>query len=323
MGFSQMTPVQASVIPLALKNKDLLVEAVTGSGKTLSYVLPIIERLIRHETNAGRPLRKNEVFAIVVAPTRELAIQIWEVFELFFGWLRREAEVADAAKEEEDAEDSKNDGAEDGDDVPTSHVYPAPLLLVSGQKTSSSNPPPPSPIIVATPGRLASYLSSTTPSPSLVVSSYAKSNRLLSLASFDTLILDEADSLLSSPDHMRSMRAIWSVLPRLRRNWLFSATMMDVLKEDLGGIESAGLRNLVRVVVRVERKRKGEAEAEEQGLVKRRKEEDTDVAKKADKERRTPVSLQNTYLLCNQSEKTLQLIRLLKYETAREVRASS
>jgi ATP-dependent RNA helicase DDX55/SPB4 len=262
-------------------------QAVTGSGKTLSYVLPIIERLIRHETNTGRPLRKNEVFAIVVAPTRELAIQIWEVFEVFFAWLRREAEIAAAANEEQDTQDEEKETAGDGDEIQTSHVYPAPLLLVSGQKTSSSNPPPPSPIIVATPGRLSSYLSSTTPSPSLVVSSYAKSNRLLSLTSFDTLILDEADSLLSSPDHMRSMRAIWSVLPRLRRNWLFSATMMDVLKEDLGGIESAGLRNLVRVVVRVERKRKGEAE--EQGLVKRRKEEETEAAKKADKERRTPV----------------------------------
>jgi superfamily II DNA/RNA helicase len=225
------------------------------------------------------------VFSIVVAPTRELAIQIWEVFEVFFGWLRREAEVAAAAKEEQ--EDAEIKPESEDDEVVTTHVYQSPLLLVSGQKTSSSNPPPPSPIIVATPGRLSSYLSSTTPSPSLVISSYAKSNRLLSLTSFDTLILDEADSLLSSPDHLRSMRLIWGVLPRLRRNWLFSATMMDVLKEELGGIESAGLRNLVRVVVRVERKRKGEAE--EDGLVKRRKEDESEAAKKADKERRTPV----------------------------------
>lgn len=75
--FTGLTPVQASVIPLAIaKNKDLLVEAVTGSGKTLAYIVPILERLIRREQElkdergGERGLRKNEVFAIVVAPTR-------------------------------------------------------------------------------------------------------------------------------------------------------------------------------------------------------------------------------------------------------------
>ena len=61
-----MTPVQASTIPLFLKNKDVVVEAVTGSGKTLAFVIPIIERLIRRETR----LRRDELGALVISPTR-------------------------------------------------------------------------------------------------------------------------------------------------------------------------------------------------------------------------------------------------------------
>jgi len=66
MGFSQMTPVQASTIPLFMKHKDVVVEAVTGSGKTLAFVIPVIERLIRREAR----LKRNEIGALVISPTR-------------------------------------------------------------------------------------------------------------------------------------------------------------------------------------------------------------------------------------------------------------
>jgi len=71
LGYPQMTPVQASTIPLFLKNKDVVVEAVTGSGKTLAFVIPIIERLIRRETR----LRRDEVGALVISPTRYAKVQ--------------------------------------------------------------------------------------------------------------------------------------------------------------------------------------------------------------------------------------------------------
>ena len=45
MKFEQMTPVQASAIPLFLSHKDVVAEAVTGSGKTLAFVIPILEIL--------------------------------------------------------------------------------------------------------------------------------------------------------------------------------------------------------------------------------------------------------------------------------------
>jgi len=66
MGHAQMTPVQASTIPLFMRNKDVIVEAVTGSGKTLAFVIPVLERLIRREAR----LRKNEVGALIISPTR-------------------------------------------------------------------------------------------------------------------------------------------------------------------------------------------------------------------------------------------------------------
>jgi hypothetical protein len=66
MGHTQMTPVQASTIPLFMGHKDVVVEAVTGSGKTLAFVIPTLEKLLRRET----PLKKNEIGALVISPTR-------------------------------------------------------------------------------------------------------------------------------------------------------------------------------------------------------------------------------------------------------------
>ncbi|XP_077593939.1 ATP-dependent RNA helicase DDX55 [Stigmatopora nigra] len=77
--FTHMTPVQAACIPLFMSNKDVAAEAVTGSGKTLAFVIPILEILLRREEK----LKKMQVGALVVTPTRELAVQIGEVIERF------------------------------------------------------------------------------------------------------------------------------------------------------------------------------------------------------------------------------------------------
>lgn len=77
--FAQMTPVQATTIPLFLSNKDVAVEAVTGSGKTLAFLVPLLEILLKRE----EPLTKYAVGAIVISPTRELATQIYHVLEHF------------------------------------------------------------------------------------------------------------------------------------------------------------------------------------------------------------------------------------------------
>uniref|UniRef100_A0A2K5EHV9 ATP-dependent RNA helicase n=1 Tax=Aotus nancymaae TaxID=37293 RepID=A0A2K5EHV9_AOTNA len=79
LGFPYMTPVQSATIPLLMRNKDVAAEAVTGSGKTLAFVIPILEILLRREEK----LKKSQVGAIIITPTRELAIQIDEVLSHF------------------------------------------------------------------------------------------------------------------------------------------------------------------------------------------------------------------------------------------------
>jgi hypothetical protein len=68
MGFTRMTPVQASAIPLFMAHKDVVVEAVTGSGKTLSFLIPVVEKLLRLED----PIKKHHIGAIVISPTRSV-----------------------------------------------------------------------------------------------------------------------------------------------------------------------------------------------------------------------------------------------------------
>src|SRR5208282_5633577 len=72
-GFVQPTPVQAQAIEPALAGKDLVATAQTGTGKTLAFVLPLLHLL---ETEPRRP----GVRAVILTPTRELAMQIHEVF---------------------------------------------------------------------------------------------------------------------------------------------------------------------------------------------------------------------------------------------------
>ena len=75
MRFQEMTPVQALSIPPILKGRDIIACAQTGSGKTIAYVLPILNKL----SKGGYP--ENAVNAIIMAPTRELAQQIDQQIE--------------------------------------------------------------------------------------------------------------------------------------------------------------------------------------------------------------------------------------------------
>jgi ATP-dependent RNA helicase DeaD len=72
-GYLEPTPVQAGVIPHALKGDDMMGQARTGTGKTAAFALPILERIDSRERGAG-------VRALVLVPTRELAVQVREEF---------------------------------------------------------------------------------------------------------------------------------------------------------------------------------------------------------------------------------------------------
>ena len=74
--YSQPTAIQKKAIPLVLKRNDVLGSAQTGTGKTAAFALPILHHLINERTN-------NKIRALVVTPTRELAIQIGENFTIY------------------------------------------------------------------------------------------------------------------------------------------------------------------------------------------------------------------------------------------------
>lgn len=75
-GYQQPTPIQQQTIPYVLDGRDVLGCAQTGTGKTAAFALPILQRLNRPV--AGRPIR-----ALILTPTRELALQIYDNFVLY------------------------------------------------------------------------------------------------------------------------------------------------------------------------------------------------------------------------------------------------
>ncbi len=187
-GFERSTPVQASTIPLLCSHKDVSVEACTGSGKTLAFVLPMVEILAR----ARKELRRYEVGAVVVSPTRELARQIHEVATPFVKTLARGGD------------------ASDGEELS--------MLLVGGTdvakdvaKFAATSPL----VLVATPGRLWDVM---------------QRSRELDGKKCELLILDEADRLLGM-GFMATLNNIISRLPKQRRTGLFSATQTEEVSE--------------------------------------------------------------------------------------------
>ena len=72
LGYKKPTPIQLKAIPLVLQGEDLLAEAQTGTGKTASFALPIIQKLSQSEPSP----EYRHIRALVLAPTRELAIQV-------------------------------------------------------------------------------------------------------------------------------------------------------------------------------------------------------------------------------------------------------
>ncbi|OOZ66868.1 RNA helicase [Solemya velum gill symbiont] len=73
-GFDYCTPIQAETLPLALAGQDIAGQAQTGTGKTAAFLLATFQHLLTHPAKENR--RKNQPRALMLAPTRELAVQI-------------------------------------------------------------------------------------------------------------------------------------------------------------------------------------------------------------------------------------------------------
>ena len=76
-GYSRPTPIQAQAIPVVLQGRDVMGAAQTGTGKTAGFSLPIIQLLLAHASSSMSPAR-HPVRALILTPTRELAVQVAE-----------------------------------------------------------------------------------------------------------------------------------------------------------------------------------------------------------------------------------------------------
>ena len=74
LGYETPTPIQANSIPILLEGHDLLAQAQTGTGKTAAFALPILSHV---------DVSQREPQALIMAPTRELAIQVAEAFQSY------------------------------------------------------------------------------------------------------------------------------------------------------------------------------------------------------------------------------------------------
>ncbi|ABN67277.2 ATP-dependent RNA helicase DBP7 (DEAD-box protein 7) [Scheffersomyces stipitis CBS 6054] len=200
--FKNPTKVQKSVIPTMLSTeRDLFIKAQTGSGKTLSFLLPIFHKLMmenKHKIN-----RDSGLFAVILTPTRELATQIYGVLETLTRCYH--------------------------------HIVPG--IVIGGEKKKSEkarirkgvN------ILVGTPGRLADHMENT---ESLDISQLRwlildEGDKLVELG-FEETITKITNLITRNSQIMESMHK-WQGLPVRRINLLCSATMQNNV-EKLGSI---------------------------------------------------------------------------------------
>lgn len=176
MGFRNATPIQQQAIPLISEKKDLIACAQTGTGKTGAYLLPIMNMISSTETRHNNTL--------ILAPTRELAQQI----DLQVEALSYFTNISSLTVY----------GGGDG-------------IAYEQQKRSMREGVD---IIIATPGRLISHLSSGT----------------LKLDQLQHLVLDEADRMLDMGFYDDIMKIV-SYLPKKRQTVLFSATMPPKIRK--------------------------------------------------------------------------------------------
>lgn len=213
MKFDKITKVQNVVIPNFIKNRDVIVKSCTGSGKTLSYLIPVFQKLLDflenemkdevQETEKGFSIEtssviKNKILALIVLPTRELAMQVNAILTKFI--CRMKFSFA---------------------------------LFIGGRKLQKDldklDKAIPN-IIVATPGRIFDL--------------DEKFN--FSFRDLRILILDEADKMLELGFEFK-LNLLLGKLPKQRRTGLFSATINSQIENMI----KIGMQNPIFVDVKI------------------------------------------------------------------------
>ena len=92
-GYETPSPIQASAIPPVLEGRDLMGCAQTGTGKTAAFALPMLDRL-----SGAAPRKKGAIRALILTPTRELALQIGESFAAYGKYLKLRSTVISSGR---------------------------------------------------------------------------------------------------------------------------------------------------------------------------------------------------------------------------------
>jgi len=198
MGYTKPTPIQEQAIPIILENKDIIACAQTGTGKTAAYVLPLIHKILNTETR--------HINTLVLAPTRELALQIDQQIE-GLAYYTGVSSIAVYGGGDGNVWDQQKKAIKQGVDI-----------------------------IIATPGRLISFLTSGA----------------MKMEHLEHLVLDEADRMLDMGFYDDIIRII-SYLPEKRQTLLFSATMPPKIRTLANKI----LKNPVQVNIAISKPAEG------------------------------------------------------------------
>ncbi|MDN3380660.1 MULTISPECIES: DEAD/DEAH box helicase [unclassified Pseudoalteromonas] len=180
--YTQPTPIQAKAIPSILAGSDLIAGANTGSGKTATFALPMLQTLFLAQGANKAPSKGNFVSGLILVPTRELATQ-----------------VADSVK----SYSANFNGA-----IKAVAVFGGVSVNTQMQALRGG-----ADIIVATPGRLLDLISSNA----------------IKLDKVSTLVLDEADRMLSL-GFTEELAELLALMPAKKQTMLFSATFPEQVK---------------------------------------------------------------------------------------------
>ena len=180
--YQQPTPIQAQAIPSVLAGRDLIAGANTGSGKTATFALPMLQKLRANISSSSKSNKGNFVTGLILVPTRELAKQV--------------------------ADSIKSYAVHFNGEIKTVAVFGG--VSVNKQMLTLRGG---SDILVATPGRLLDLISSNA----------------IKLDRVNTLVLDEADRMLSL-GFAEELTALLALMPTKKQTLLFSATFPEQVK---------------------------------------------------------------------------------------------
>ncbi|KAI9336560.1 P-loop containing nucleoside triphosphate hydrolase protein [Obelidium mucronatum] len=224
MQIGSPTLVQAACIPIALLGKDIMARARTGSGKTLAYLLPVVHKILLAKEADSST---KAIRALIIVPTRELAHQVAKTMKELCVYVKELVRTVNIAT---------TDG---------SLSIVRPLL----QEIPD--------VIITTPSRLLPFLESD--------SSSGQTTPLVVLKEhLESLVIDEADLLLSYGATDVDLRAILGKCPKHMQSYLISAT----LNSDVSNLKQMILRNPAILTLTEDMEDKTQASVLTQSLIK-------------------------------------------------------